>query len=78
MYAVSQEDGSVTTVQRYEFDDLFWPRGCAISPDGKFLLVASLYSDQVATLAIAEDGTLSDTGLRAEQDTCSSVTFYAA
>lgn len=78
VYAVSQEDGSVTTVQRYEFDDLFWPRGCAISPDGKFLLVASLYSDQVATLAIAEDGTLSDTGLRAEQDTCSSVTFYAA
>lgn len=78
VYAVNQEDGSVTTVQRCEFDDLYWPRGCALSPDGRFLLVASLYSDQVATLAIAEDGTLSDTGLRAEQDTCSSVTFYEA
>lgn len=78
VYAVDQQDGSVSTVQRFEFDDVYWPRGCAISPDGKHLLVASLYSDVVATLAIGEDGLLTDTGLRAEQDTCSSVTFFGA
>ena len=76
VYQVDQKSGEVTTIQRLEFDDIYWERGCAISPDGKFLLVGSLYSDKVATCAIGSDGRLADTGRRADQDTCSGITFF--
>lgn len=76
VYQIDQTSGKVTTVQRLEFDDIYWPRGCAISPDGKYLLVGSLYSDKVATCSIGSDGKLTDTGTRADQSTCSGITFF--
>lgn len=53
-----------------------WPRGCAISPDGRFLLVACLYSDEIVTLAIADNGTLSKTS-SVSQNAAANLAFSA-
>ena len=53
-----------------------WPRGCAISPDGRFMLVACLYSDEILTLAIADDGTLSLVSSVA-QNAAANLAFFA-
>lgn len=58
---VDQEDGSVRPVQHQSVPGA-WPRSCAISPDGRFLLVSSLGSGQVFVYAIGADGRLSETG----------------
>ena len=38
------------------------PRGCRLSPDGRFLLVAELDSGDIVTLKVEEDGRLSTSG----------------
>ena len=38
------------------------PRNFALSPDGKFLFVANQDTNNIATLKINDDGSLSDTG----------------
>jgi 6-phosphogluconolactonase len=53
-----------------------WPRGCAISPDGRFIVVPCLYSDEILTLAIAEDGTLSKASSIA-QNAAANLAFFA-
>ncbi|MDE1182593.1 beta-propeller fold lactonase family protein [Paraburkholderia sp.] len=54
-----------------------WPRGCAISPDGRYIVVPCLYSDEILTLAIAEDGTLSKVSSIA-QNAAANLDFFAA
>lgn len=39
-----------------------WPRGFAIVPDGKFLLVANEHTNQLTVMTVHENGILSDTG----------------
>lgn len=58
---VNQEDGSVKAIQ-YQPIPGKWPRGCTISPNGKFLLVCSLGSEQIIVYAIGADGRLTETG----------------
>lgn len=58
---VNQQDGSVKPVQQQQIEGK-WPRGCAISPDGRFLLVCCLGSEKVMEYAIGIDGRLSETG----------------
>jgi 6-phosphogluconolactonase (cycloisomerase 2 family) len=53
-----------------------WPRGCAISPDGRFILVPCLYSDEILTLGIANDGTLSKVSSIA-QNAAANLAFFA-
>ncbi len=53
-----------------------WPRGCAISPDGRFILVPCLYSDEILTLAIAKDGTLTKVSSIA-QNAAANLAFFA-
>lgn len=43
-----------------------WPRSFTIDPDGRFLLVANQQGGGVAVLCIADDGSLADTGYRAD------------
>ena len=52
------------------------PRGCALSPDGRFLLVANVGSEDVVTLRIDEAGLLSDTGVRSSFTRPGNVAFY--
>ena len=58
---VDQTDGSLKTVCRQPIAGR-WPRGCALSPDGRFLLVCCLDSGEVIEFAAGPDGRLHDTG----------------
>lgn len=61
VFEVNQDDGSLKAVQHQPIPGK-WPRGCAISPDGRFLLVCCLKSEAVVEFAIGSDGRLNETG----------------
>ena len=75
VFKIDQTTGVPENIQSLKLD-CAWPRGCALSPDGKHLVVSCLYSDEMITLAVNDDGTLSDTGVKTEQTTAANVTFY--
>ncbi len=52
-----------------------WPRGCAVSPDGRFLIVPCLYSDEIVTLAIGENGRLTKVS-SVGQNAAATVAFF--
>lgn len=58
---VDQTNGSVEVVQHMPVPGL-WPRGCTLSPDGKYLLVCCVESGKVVEFAVGADGRLSETG----------------
>lgn len=58
---VDQETGFTSPIQ-YQSVPGKWPRGCAISPDGRFLLVCCLSSEEIIVYSIGTDGRLSETG----------------
>ena len=60
-FQVDQQDGSLQVIQ-HKLVEGKWPRGCAISPDGKFLLVCCVNSGEVMAYAIGSDGCLQETG----------------
>lgn len=51
-------------------------RGCALSPDGRFLVVTCVESGKIVTLSVGEDGLLTDCGIRTEQPSAAFLTFY--
>ena len=53
--------GEVKPVQHQPIDGK-WPRGCALSPDGRFLVVCCLGSDKIVVFAVGENGRLTPTG----------------
>ena len=57
-FSLSAETGEPMMIQTLQLGGQD-PRGMRFSPDGRFLLVAERNSGDVATLAIADDGTLS-------------------
>jgi len=73
--AIDQSTGELTKIQSAALDGK-GPRGCAVSPDGRFLLIAALDSGEIITWSIGEDGTISPTGLKASQPCPGNVTFY--
>ncbi|WP_405771988.1 lactonase family protein [Streptomyces sp. NBC_00080] len=74
-HTAEQRTGKLRTVQSLSLE-CKWPRDCAISPDGRWLVVSCLYSDELITLEIGHDGRLRDTGIRTPQTTAANVTFY--
>ncbi len=58
---VDQTDGTLKVIQQQSIPGK-WPRGCALSPDGRFLLVCCLDSGEVVEFAVGTDGRLQDTG----------------
>lgn len=57
VFEINQENGTIRRIQICPVDGR-WVRGCALSPDGRFLAVSSLQSGGVSIYKIAEDGTL--------------------
>jgi sugar lactone lactonase YvrE len=51
-----QPDGTVTTVA----DELAFPNGMAVTADGKTLVVAESYAEQLTAFSISDDGSLAD------------------
>lgn len=75
VFKVDQGTGALTLIQNQEVDGE-WPRGCAISPNGKFLVLACKNSGRVFSFSIGRDGTLTPTGFAVEQSQASIPTFY--
>lgn len=61
VYDVDEKTGRLTMKQRYEMHRVE-PRGFFLTADGRFLVIGSKQTDEVETLAVAPDGTLSATG----------------
>ncbi|MGM9522467.1 MAG: lactonase family protein [Oscillospiraceae bacterium] len=76
VYAIDQDTGIPEFVQEIALSGE-GPRGFKFSPDGRFLLVANLDSKDVTTLAVADDGRLTETEYRTfGQEHPGNVTFY--
>lgn len=75
VFDVDTDTGALVLLQNHRLD-ADNPRGCALSPDERFLLVASVGTADVATLEVGADGRLSDTGRRSSFDRPGNVTFY--
>lgn len=74
VYRVDQATGALTLIQNFPVD-AEWPRGCALSPDGRFLVLTGMNSGDVMTFAVGEDGLLHDTGFSVKQPGAAFATF---
>jgi 6-phosphogluconolactonase (cycloisomerase 2 family) len=75
VFAVS-EDGSIERLQTVMLGGAE-PRGCAISPDERFLHIAMFKSHEIRTWAITPDGTLRTTDVTLHQPNAGTITFHA-
>lgn len=74
VFDIDGQTGALTMIQTLEHV-CDGGRGCAISPDGRFLIVASLSGD-VTTYPIQADGTLSPAAAAVKQPVPGTVTFF--
>lgn len=78
VFQVDQETGAIAQIQFLRVEGK-WARGCALSPDGRFLIVSCLDEDgAVLSFRVQDDGTLTPTGFRASVPGGSYITFYEA
>ena len=75
VFEIEEETGEIEKIQTVTLDGT-GPRGCAISPDGRFMPIAALTSKEVLVWAIGEDGKLSPTGKKISQPSPGNVTFF--
>jgi 6-phosphogluconolactonase len=75
VFAIDAASGALARIQTATLDGA-GPRGCAISPDGRFMPIAALASHEVLIWAIGADGTLMPTGMKIGQPNPGSVTFF--
>lgn len=75
VFAIKQETGEIERIQTVELDGV-GPRGCAISPDGLYLMIALTASQKVVVWAIGEDGKVTSTGKSVSQPSPGNVTFF--
>lgn len=75
VFRIDEATGLVELVQNQKVDGT-WVRGCALSPDGRFLIATCLKSGTVQVFAIGEDGLLTPTGTSYTQENASWVTFF--
>lgn len=73
---VNEETGELTLLQTAKLNSS-WPRGCNISPNGKFLVVAEYEANELIVLCIASDGTLQIVN-RVAQPSPANVAFFKA
>jgi len=77
VFKIKEETGDMERIQTVTLDGT-GPRGCAISPDGRFMLIAALTSREILVWAIGGDGKLSPTGKKISQPDPGNVTFFPA
>lgn len=75
VYQIDQATGKLKLIQNLKLDEK-GPRGCALSPDGHFLMVTCVGSGTVLTLAVGEDGKLTYTDILTEQPDAAFISFY--
>jgi 6-phosphogluconolactonase len=74
VFEINEETGEIERIQTVTLEGT-GPRGCAISPDGRFMHIAALTSNEVLVWAIGKDGNLSPTGKKISQPNPGNVTF---
>lgn len=74
VFEVDEKTGGLTRIQSLELRDA-GPRGCAFSPDEKYLFLANLEVGNISALAIGDDGRLSYDGVKLNQPFPGTVTF---
>lgn len=74
VFETNEQNGGLIRIQTLE-NVCDGGRGCAIAPDGKFLIVASL-SGEVSTYPVNSDGTLSRAVASIRQPVPGTVTFF--
>jgi len=77
VFKIKEETGAIEKIQTVTLEGT-GPRGCAISPDGRFMHIAAAASKEVLVWSIGEDGTLSPTGKKIGQPYPGNVTFFPA
>ena len=77
VFRIDQTDGSLELRQNQAVD-YAWPRGAAISPDGRFLAVACVRGQKVVIFQIGEDGTLAPAGFACDQPNAAYAAFWEA
>lgn len=75
VFEIDQVNGSIRRIQTVPVDGR-WVRGCAISPDGRFIIVSALQAGGVFSFPILPDGTLGDCVSHADIKGGSYVTFF--
>lgn len=74
VFEIDEATGAVTKLQSLPVKD-GWPRGCGITPDGRFLVVCGLEGGRAFVFSVGEDGRLTDTGHTAAQCAAAYVSF---
>jgi 6-phosphogluconolactonase len=77
VFVIEEKTGEIERIQTVTLDGT-GPRGCAVSPDGRFILIAALTSQQILVWAIGEDGKVSPTTKSVSQLNPGNVTFFPA
>lgn len=72
---VDQDSGRIGVLQSALLDG-DGPRGCTVSPDGRFLLIAALVSKEVMVWRIGDDGHVAPVGRVGGQPFPGNITFY--
>ncbi|WP_165452510.1 lactonase family protein [Paenibacillus thalictri] len=75
VFEIDENTGKLTMIQAFE-QVCDGPRGCAASPDGRFLIVAAHAGHAVVTYPIGEDGTLSPAVSSIVQPAPGTVNFF--
>jgi 6-phosphogluconolactonase (cycloisomerase 2 family) len=70
------ESTGLLKLKQFKTFDCLWPRGCNVSPDGKWFLVAAMYSDEILIMPIKSDGTLGDITSRVKNNTVANLTWF--
>jgi 6-phosphogluconolactonase (cycloisomerase 2 family) len=75
IFEIDENIGVIRLMETVELDGT-GPRACAISPDGRFMLIAALDSKEVLVWKIRGDGSLTPTGHKITQPNPGTVTFF--
>lgn len=75
VFAINQETGEIERIQTVKLDGI-GPRGCAVSPDGRYLIIALTVSQKIVVWAIGANGKVSSTGRSFSQPSPGNVTFF--
>jgi 6-phosphogluconolactonase (cycloisomerase 2 family) len=74
VFALEAGNGALSLIQTFELEG-GGPRGCAVSPDGRFLYVALTSIQKVVILRIATDGKLTSVNRSISQPNPGNITF---
>lgn len=75
VFRVNDADGSLELIQDFGVG-CAWPRGIAITPDGKYMLISCVDGKKVLVFSLNDDGTLENTGYTCDQDNASFITIW--